>query len=467
MVFASLTFLFIFLPLCLITYYAFPQRQVRNVILIIFSLLFYAWGEPIWVCLLIISAIWDYFNGLWIGRHLDNPFLAKVGILSSLTVNLGLLVTFKYSDFIVQTVNSITGLNFTEPGFALPIGISFYTFQAISYTVGVYRREVEAQRNFVNFMVFVVSFHQLVAGPIVRYSHVVKEIEGRVFNLEDFNDGVGLFCRGLFKKVFIANTAGEISTQFLTRSLGETTVSGEWLGLIMYSLQIYFDFSGYSDMALGLGKMFGFHYRGNFNYPYISRSLTDFWRRWHISLGTFFRDYVYIPLGGNKQNATRNIIIVWALTGIWHGASWNFVLWGLYFAVILLLEKNILLVFLESLPNWIQHSYSIFLIVLGWAIFYFTDLNRLIDSYKILFGFANIPLYDYQVTAAISSNIYWLFIALALTTPYPSKLNYYFFQKLGRIHSQWLGMFENLVLISISVVFLVGKTYNPFIYFRF
>jgi alginate O-acetyltransferase complex protein AlgI len=235
----------------------------------------------------------------------------------------------------------------------------------------------------------------------------------------------------------------------------------------MYTLQIYFDFSGYSDMALGLGKMFGFHYRGNFNYPYVSRSLTDFWRRWHISLGAFFRDYVYIPLGGNKQNAIRNIIIVWALTGIWHGASWNFVLWGLYFAVILLLEKNIILVFLESLPKWIQHSYSIFLIVLGWAIFYFSDLNRLIDSYKILFGFANVPLYDYQVTAAISSNIYWLIIALALTTPYPSKLNNYFSEKLGKVHSQWLGIFENFVLISISVVFLVGKTYNPFIYFRF
>ncbi len=467
MVFASLTFLFFFLPACLIVYYSFPNRQVRNCILIIFSLFFYAWGEPIWVILLIFSAIWDYFIGLWIEKHLNRPLLAKIGIIASLTANLGLLATFKYADFFIQTANSLTGLQFTSPGFILPIGISFYTFQTISYTVGVYRREVKAQHNFFNFLLFVVCFHQLVAGPIIRYAHVVKEIEGRIFNLNDFYQGTFIFCKGLFKKVYIANTAGEICAQFLNKPISDTTVTGEWLGLIMFTIQIYFDFSGYSDMAIGLGKMFGFHYKPNFNYPYTSRSLTEFWRRWHISLGTFFRDYVYIPLGGNRTHATRNILIVWALTGIWHGASWNFVIWGLYFAVILLLEKNLLLRVFETLPKWFQHSYAIIFILLGWNIFFYTDLKRLVESYQLLFYFLDNPIYDYKVVAAISSNMYWLILALLLSTPYPSRLNEYLLFNLKPYLSQTIIFVEIFFLFGISVILLVGKTYNPFLYFRF
>ena len=467
MVFASLTFLFFFLPACLIVYYSFPQRQVRNFILILFSLFFYAWGEPIWICLLIISATWDYFAGLWIEKNLNRPFLAKIGIIASLSVNLGLLATFKYADFVVATVNSLTGLAFTQPGILLPIGISFYTFQTISYTVGVYRREVKAQHNFCNFFLFVVCFHQLVAGPIIRYAHVVKEIEGRVFNLDDFYQGVFTFCKGLFKKVYIANTAGEIALQFLNKPISEATVAGEWLGLIMFTIQIYFDFSGYSDMAIGLGKMFGFHYKPNFNYPYTSKSMTDFWRRWHISLGSFFRDYVYIPLGGNKSHATRNIFIVWGLTGIWHGASWNFVIWGLYFAIILLIEKHLLMKILETTPRWIQHSYALILIVLGWDIFFYTDLNRLVQSYQLLFHVLDNPLYDYRVTSALSANIYWFILALLFSTPYPSRWNEYFLSKLDVYLSQGVIFLQNIFLLGVSVVLLVGKTYNPFIYFRF
>jgi alginate O-acetyltransferase complex protein AlgI len=276
-----------------------------------------------------------------------------------------------------------------------------------------------------------------------------------------------IFCKGLFKKVYIANTAGEICTQFLDKPISEATVMGEWLGLVMFTIQIYFDFSGYSDMAIGLGKMFGFHYKPNFNYPYTSKSLTEFWRRWHISLGTFFRDYVYIPLGGNRNHATRNILIVWALTGIWHGASWNFVIWGLYFAVILLLEKNFLTRVLEILPRWLQHSYAIILIVLGWNIFFYTDLQRLVESYELLFNLLDNPLYDYKVTAALSSNIYWLILALLLSTYYPSRLNESILFNLKPILSQMVIFFEIFLLLTISVILLVGKTYNPFIYFRF
>lgn len=467
MVFANLTFLFFFLPAVLCIYYAFPSRPVRNLILTLSSLLFYAWGEPIWVCLLIFSALWDYANGLWIERFRDRPQLAKLGLLSSLTVNLGLLGTFKYADFIVNSVNSLTGLEFKPPGILLPIGISFYTFQTISYTIDVYRGEVKAQRNLLNFMLFVVCFHQLVAGPIVRYAHVAREIEQRVFSSRDFTDGISRFCQGLFKKVFIANVAGEIAQNFLGKPPGEVSLLGEWFGLLMFTLQIYFDFSGYSDMAIGLGRMFGFHYRENFNYPYMSRSITDFWRRWHISLGTFFRDYVYIPLGGNRQNATRNILVVWGLTGLWHGASWNFVLWGLYFGIILLIEKGGLLNLLAKAPIFLQHAYALVLIVIGWDIFFFTDLDRLIESLRVLTGFSGQPLYDFEVLSAISNNIIWLTLAIIASTPLPLRI----YQKVCELKqlkiNQWIIPATNLALLGISTTLLVGKTYNPFIYFRF
>ncbi len=467
MVFSSLTFLFFFLPACLICYYAFPQRQVRNLILTGFSLIFYAWGEPIWVSLLIISCIWDYLNGLFIDHFKNKRAIARLGVISSLIVNLGLLASFKYADFIVETVNALTGLGFKAPGILLPIGISFYTFQTISYTIDVYRGEVSAQKNFFNFMLFVVCFHQLVAGPIVRYSHIAREIEERVFSVSDFSNGVTRFCKGLFKKVFIANTAGELCLQFLGQDVSQTTVAGEWFGLLMFTLQIYFDFSGYSDMAIGLGMMFGFHYHENFKHPYTANSITDFWRRWHISLGTFFRDYVYIPLGGNRHHPVRNIFIVWGLTGIWHGASWNFVLWGLYFGVILWFEKTVGLRLLQRMHPLIQHAYAVFFIVLGWSIFYFTDLSRLGSTLQVMFGFTDVPLYDFELDVAIWANAFWLVFALVMCAPLYARAHTHLQHRLSAVAYQWTVVSQNLLFLGVSVVLLVGKTYNPFIYFRF
>jgi len=467
MVFSSLTFLFFFLPACLICYYAIPQRAVRNQILTVFSLIFYAWGEPIWVSLLIISSVWDFLNGLFIDHFKNRKLLARLGVISSLVVNLGLLASFKYADFLVDTVNALTGLGFRAPGIVLPIGISFYTFQTISYTIDVYRGEVSAQKNWLNFMLFVVCFHQLVAGPIVRYSHIAREIEERVFNVSDFSNGVTRFCKGLFKKVFIANTAGELCLQFLGQDLNQTTVAGEWFGLLMFTLQIYFDFSAYSDMAIGLGMMFGFHYHENFKHPYVATSITDFWRRWHISLGTFFRDYLYIPLGGNRRNPIRNIFIVWGLTGIWHGASWNFVLWGLYFGMLLWFEKSLGLRVLKCMPKVIQHAYALFFIVLGWSIFYFTDLSRLGSTLKVLFGLTEMPLYDFHLEVAIWANAYWLVFALVMCTPLYERAHGSLKQHLNAVAYQWVLVVQNLLFLGVSVVLLVGKTYNPFIYYRF
>lgn len=467
MVFSSLLFLFLFLPLNLILYYSFQGRNIRNVILVVFSLLFYAWGEPLWISLLLISSFIDYLNGLFIDKNLGKP-IAKLGLYSTLIFNLGFLFTFKYSDFIVENVNLLTNLNFSKPGFLLPIGISFYTFQTISYTFDVYKGEVKAQKSFLSFLMFVSLYHQLVAGPIVRYSHIAKEIDEREFSWDDFSNGISRFCIGLFKKVVIANTAGALATQFLEMDLANLSVLGGWFGLLMYSIQIYFDFSGYSDMAIGLGWMFGFHYHENFKYPYMSTSIADFWRRWHISLGTFFKDYIYIPLGGNKKSQIRNILVVWALTGLWHGASWNFVLWGSYFGFILLLEKFIIGKILDSIPLIFRHLYALFLILVGWGIFYFTDLSKLIEFFNILFYQTNHALTDFEVQTAIQEHMYWLVLALILCMP----VYHYFQEKLqywvgNQLVIEWVNYSLPLVLFFISVIMLVSNTYNPFIYFRF
>lgn len=467
MVFSSLFFIFLFLPINLIIYFSFKNRKVKNAILVLFSLIFYTWGEPIWVVLLLSSSLIDYLNGLFINKHFGKP-LAKLGVYISILFNLGVLFTFKYSDFIVENVNAITHLNFQKPGFLMPIGISFYSFQTISYIIDVYRGEVKAQKSFLNFLLFVSLFHQLVAGPIVRYSHIAKEIEERIFSWTDFNNGVSRFCIGLFKKVCIANIAGEICSHYLGSDLLDLTVMGGWFGILAYSIQIYFDFSGYSDMAIGLGWMFGFHYHENFNYPYISTSITDFWRRWHISLGTFFKDYVYIPLGGNKKYNFRNIFIVWGLTGLWHGASWNFIIWGLYFGILLLIEKTFLLNLLKRLPKFISHLYALFFIIIGWAIFYFTDFNELIYFIKLLFNFTNNQLYNLEVENMFFENIYWLGFAILLCMP-----NYNWFYKAINSITYFkyfvpiITIFLNLIVLTCSVIFLVGSSYNPFIYFRF
>jgi len=487
MVFSSLFFLYLFLPVCLIIYYLIGSKigrrtvhggltdhshatRAQNLILIASSFFFYGWGEPIWVVLLLLSSLVGWVVGLWIERC-KTILGKKIAVTFAVLANLGLLAVFKYSDFIVENINYafITGLD--NPGFALPIGISFYTFQILSYVVDIYRGEVRAQRKFLDFLLYVSLFHQLVAGPIVRYVHIASEINHRVHTWSDFSLGLHRVCVGLFKKVFIANVAGEWAQRTLGGDLSTLSVADAWLGLAMFTIQIYFDFSAYSDMAIGLGMMFGFHYRENFNYPYIAKSVTDFWRRWHISLGTFFRDYVYIPLGGNQRWGLRNLFIVWALTGFWHGASWNFMLWGLYFGVWIALERLFIERLLQALPSAISHFYLMFIVTLGWALFYFTDLSHLTTFLQIIFGFTNAEMTGVTTMSDLSSHALWLVFAVLWCMPIGQWIQE---RKQWLRFDHWRPNTQSIVLLIMdsilivsSTALLVGQSYNPFIYFRF
>lgn len=487
MVFSSLVFLYLFLPVCLIIYYLIGSRigrikendaptvrgratHAQNLILIASSFFFYGWGEPIWVGLLVVSSSVGWLVGLWIERC-QTLVWKKIAVACAVIANLCLLGIFKYSDFIVENINYafITGLD--TPGFSLPIGISFYTFQILSYVVDVYRGEVRAQRKFLDFLLYVSLFHQLVAGPIVRYVHIANEINNRVHTWNDFSRGLHRVCVGLFKKVFIANVAGEWAQRTLGGDLSTLSVADAWLGLAMFTIQIYFDFSAYSDMAIGLGMMFGFHYRENFNYPYIAKSVTDFWRRWHISLGTFFRDYVYIPLGGNKSWAFRNLFIVWALTGFWHGASWNFMLWGLYFGVLIALERLFIERMLNALPVAISHFYLMMIVTLGWALFYFTDLSRLIDFFEILFGVNAASIVGATTKDDLTSHALWLVLAVLWCMPVGTWLQDKYrclrFERWRPATQSFSLLVVDLSLLLASTALLVGQSYNPFLYFRF
>ncbi len=472
MVFASLIFLYVFLPLNLLSYFALRRPSHRNALLIAFSLAFYAWGEPIWIALLIGSAAVDYAHGRIIEATRGRGIWPKLALGSSLVINLGLLGLFKYGAFVGGALDDLLSTSLAVPKFALPIGISFYTFQTISYVVDVYRGELPAQRSFFKFLLFVSLFHQLVAGPIVRYAHIAHEIDNRQHTLADASAGVTRFCVGLFKKVCIANVAGALVLQTMARDPGQLSVAEGWFGLVMFSLQIYFDFSGYSDMAIGLGLIFGFHYHENFDHPYVARSASEFWRRWHISLGTFFRDYVYIPLGGNRHRPYRNLLIVWALTGLWHGASWNFVLWGLYFGVLIVLERLVLQRLLTALPAAIGHVYLLFAVVVGWALFYFEDLDRLHAFMRLLFGASEQPGYDPALGSMVQANALWLVLALLLCVPLaPIMIRARAMTSRWRAGSDFVGGVTlaafNLGLLLVATAMLVGRTYNPFLYFRF
>jgi len=470
MVFASLTFLYFFLPLNLILYYCSNNANYRNFILTLFSFVFYAWGEPIWVFLLIFSATVDYWNGLLIEKY-KGTLWAKFGIVSTLVFNLGILFFFKYSGFLYDNVNALCGTNFQFPKYSLPIGISFYTFQTISYVIDVYRGEVKAQRSWIKFMMFVSLYHQLVAGPIVRYSHIMNEIDTRKYRIRDISGGITRFCVGLFKKVAIANIAAELVVKYLDSPDLSSLSTGEmWFGVIMFSIQIYFDFSGYSDMAIGLGRMFGFHYHENFNYPYTAKTATDFWRRWHISLGTFFRDYVYIPMGGNKKNGYLNLFIVWGLTGLWHGANWNFIFWGVFFGILIMLERLITFKRINKVPGFILRAYLIIVVVLGWALFSFTDSSKLLIRFSSLFHITNVEWWDYSFTLTIKENIYWLILAIVLCMPVYQYLVVKYRKVLLVNNSNslyWTGIAFSITLLLISTALMVGKSYNPFIYYRF
>lgn len=459
MVFSSLFFLFVFLPLNLLIYFSTKNLRYRNFILIGFSLFFYAWGEPIWITLMIFSATVDFFHGKIIEKNRDN-YKAKLALISSIIVNLSLLGIFKYAGFFLENVNFLFKSNLPLVQFALPIGISFYTFQTLSYTFDVYKGEIPAQKEYHKFLLFVSLFHQLVAGPIVRYKDIAKEIDHRIVTIDKFSYGINRFVLGLGKKVLIANTAGELSARFLDS--GQVSILGGWYGIALFALQIYFDFSGYSDMAIGLGRMFGFTYKENFDYPYVSRSATEFWRRWHISLGSFFRDYLYIPLGGNRLHYIRNLMIVWFLTGMWHGAHWNFILWGMFWGLLILVERKLIGRLLEKY-RLVSHLYLIIAALIGWVFFYFTDLSVGLAYLKQMFGI-NSVLITRTFIIEFKNTMFFFAFASILATPLPKML----VKKLVSIKTEELlhVTFNGAVLI-LSIALLVGASYNPFLYFRF
>ncbi len=467
MVFANLIFLYIFLPLNLIFYLIWNNRTYRNIVLILFSLAFYAWGEPIWVVLLIFSATLDYINGLIIAKNKGKP-LAAAALIASVAINIGILATFKYSGFFVQNLNSVFGLSLPVPAFSLPVGISFYTFQTLSYTIDVYRGKVNVQPSYIKFLMYVSMFPQLVAGPIVRYSVMEDQIDTRTVSIYDLTVGFNYFCAGLAKKVLIANWAGMFVTQYLDSDLTTLSAAQAWFGIIMFAIQIYFDFSGYSDMATGLARMLGFRFEKNFNYPYVAKTLTDFWRRWHISMSSFFRDYVYIPLGGNRSHWLRNILITWFLTGLWHGSNWNFILWGLYFGVFLVLEKLFYGSFFEEFAP-LGHIYRSFMVTISWAIFYFSDMHRLGLFFKALFGFNPDASSNLQLFVVLANNIFWLATAIIFSTP----VTQWMYKKIRasepsiRFFFQSLQLGVNIILVFICTCALVGQSYNPFLYFKF
>lgn len=464
MVFSSLTFLYVFMPLCVILYYMSRNNLWRNLTLTVFSYIFYAWGEPMWVVLLLFSSLFDYFNGLFIERW-RGTFKAKFVVGLSVVGNLGLLLAFKYGGFIWENINFIIPLPFPKPENTLPIGISFYTFQTISYSVDVYRNEVKAQKSLVNFLMFVSMFPQLVAGPIVRYRTIEEDLESRKLNWELIWSGVNRFCFGLFKKVVIANSIGALVQKYLEVQFLDLSSAEAWFGIVLFSIQLYFDFSGYSDMAIGLGRMFGFRLDENFRHPYAAISVADFYRRWHISLGKFFRDYVYIPLGGNRRMQDRNIMVVWTLTGLWHGASWNFVLWGFYFGCFMLLEKYMRRV-LDVTPRIIKHSYTLFLIVFSRAIFYFVDFEKLKQFLVMLFASPN-PVGPGFYTD-ITTHVFLFVVAILLCIPWNEIVTSE--HKLSRMAISIyrpISLPVSLLLLFICTILLVDATYNPFIYFRF
>ena len=470
MVFSSLFFIFFFLPIILIFYFFAKSDQFKNVILVFFSLIFYAWGEPIWFVLLIISAIVDYLNGIFVENNKHSK-IAMLGVISTLFFNLGLLCTFKYADFFIENVNFLIGTSFKAPGLILPIGISFYTFQTISYTLDVYNGKVKAQRSFLNFLTFVTLFPQLVAGPIVRYSIIQNQLSKRQVSWEGFNRGVERFCKGLFKKVAIANTAGAIANQLLDKDIHSISFFGGWMGLLIFGLQVYYDFSGYSDMAIGLGKIFGFDFNENFNHPYTAKSITDFWRKWHMSLSTWLSDYIFTPIMIRfRDHRVASLIIATTTTffvsGLWHGASWNFVLWGLYFGFWVLFESLFFAKILKRAPSVVQHIYFIALIIPSWMLFYYTDFNKIKILGATIFSFNNISA-DLESLLLIKENMYWLILAILFSLPTFKLL-------MGLVHKIKNNLVVNLLNTSITVMFfvisiilLVGSSYNPFLYFRF
>lgn len=481
MVFSDLFFLFVFLPAFIILYrfggwldgrhvqdYETPSHIWRNAILVVFSLLFYAWGEPIYVLLMIVTVLLNYLSALWM---VSWKATRKLALVVGLIINLLILGSFKYLGFFARTLDSL-GLHIDVPEISLPIGISFYIFQSVSYLVDVYRSEAPAQRRYADLLLYISMFPQLIAGPIVRYDTIAREINSRHATPDDIYDGAFRFLIGLGKKVILANQFSEISDRFLADGLGSLSTGGAWIGILAFTFQIYFDFSGYSDMAIGIGRCLGFHFKENFNHPYCCDTITDFWRRWHMSLGSFFRDYVYIPLGGNRRRQWFNILVVWFLTGMWHGASWNFIIWGLYFGLIIMVEKFTIIPRRDKIPRPLLHLYSMLIVVLGWGIFYFDDMGALSTFFRAIFGVSDYPT-DFTVEGAIFDN-FWLWItAILFCMPVRGWVS----SVPERLMPGHMGTVRNITLVSrvavaavilvISVALLIGATNNAFLYTRF
>lgn len=468
MLFSSIVFLFTFLPAVVILYYLLPVR-FRNVILLLASLVFYAWGEPVYLFLMLLSILFNYFSGLDIARNLQDKRAAKRSLVFNLIINLAVLGFFKYEGFVLDTLNGILPVHISYHALPLPIGISFYTFQILSYIIDVYRGNVKVQTNLPNFALYVTMFPQLIAGPIVQYADVDEQLASREVSRTKFGEGSMYFIRGLAKKVLLANTSGMIFTEVSGLAKGNIAVMTAWLGAFAYMFQIYFDFSGYSDMAIGLGKMFGFEFNMNFNYPYVSKSITEFWRRWHISLSSWFRDYVYIPLGGNRVSKIkhiRNLLIVWFLTGLWHGAAWNFVAWGLYYGVILIIEKYLLSPVLDRLPDVVRHIYSIVLVVIGWVLFFSSSFGQAADYIRVMFGAGAHGFADRESMYLLTSNLILWLILIFGSTP----LVHFRYEHMLRTKKWNTTIINSVVYVALFIVciaYLVTETYNPFQYFRF
>lgn len=486
MVFSQLTFLYYFLPIVMIVYF-FASDKIRNVLIFITGLFFYAWGEPFYVCLMLLSTAIDYTAGRLMAKYDDDNKKRKICLIVSVCMNVGLLAIFKYSDFLIDSFNGVFGTSITNPvvlvnkalnslyplglnekRVELPIGISFYTFQSMSYTIDLYLRNIKVQKSFLNFASYVSLFPQIVAGPIVRYEDVANELESRTVNIAKISAGIGLFVKGLAKKVLLANNIGMVWTQIKAMDYSTISVATAWLGIIAFAFQIYFDFSGYSDMATGLGKMLGFEFPKNFDHPYISKSISEFWRRWHITLGSWFRSYVYIPLGGNRNGnfkTYRNLFITWALTGLWHGASWNFILWGLFFGVLIIIERLGFGKILEKLPSAVSMLYTFVMVLFGWVLF---DTDTLADAgryYAAMFG-AGGSLVDSYARYTIASNAVMLTLCILISGGLGSRLISFCEEKNKRA-SAVAGVAVKIGGLLICTAYLVGATYNPFLYFRF
>lgn len=467
MVLSTPVFMFGFLVLTLLVYYAMPLKW-RNAVLLCSSLFFYYWGEQAYTIIMIVSTLIDFSHG-WLVDYFKKKNadgFAKLAVASSVFFNLSILFVFKYWDFFANFLRKIGGIHLPTLEVALPIGISFYTFQTMSYTIDVYRGDAKKQNNLVHFGTFVTLFPQLIAGPIIKYKDVGEQIDNRIHSVERFASGIFVFMIGLAKKLLLANNIGQLWESYEMVRPEEMSVGGAWLGILAFAFQIYFDFSGYSDMAVGLGRMFGFEFMENFHYPYISKSITEFWRRWHISLSTWFREYLYIPLGGNRCKKSRwifNLLVVWAATGIWHGASWNYLLWGVFFFVVLVVEKIFLGNGLKKMPGFLQHIYTIILLLISWTVFAIEDISHLCSYLKVMLGLSGAPIWDDFGTYNVTNYGVVLMACILCSTPILKSRFQRFPKKLKMVFAVILLMVALLICTS----YLVAGTYNPFLYFRF